>query len=152
MAVQEFDAILGGQEGRLPVVELPFDVKGAFGSARPKVKVTVNGVALRTTVSVYGGRSYVGFRKEIQDAARIRIGDRIHVRVEPDTEPRAVEIPEELATALGRDPAAKHAFDALSFTNRKEYASWVADAKRPETRRLRLAKTISMLRDGIKHP
>jgi hypothetical protein len=35
----------------------------------------------------YGGKSYVGFRKEIQDAARIRIGARIRVRIEPDQEP-----------------------------------------------------------------
>jgi hypothetical protein len=29
-----FDAVLGEHEGRLPLVELPFDVKKAFGSAR----------------------------------------------------------------------------------------------------------------------
>src|SRR4029450_8891 len=75
MTVHEFDAVVGGGEGRLPLVELPFDVKAAYGTARPKVKATVNDVTLRTTVSVYGGRSYVGFRKEIQEAAGIRIGD-----------------------------------------------------------------------------
>jgi hypothetical protein len=74
MKVHEFDAVVGGGEGRLPLVELPFDVKAAYGTARPKVKATVNDVTLRTTVSVYGGRSYVGFRKQIQEAAGIRIG------------------------------------------------------------------------------
>src|SRR5262245_45625904 len=105
MAPREFEAVVGGGEGRLPLVELPFDVKEAYGAARPKVKATVNHVTLRTTVSVYGGRSYVGFRKEIQEAAGIRIGDRIRVRIEPGIEPREVEVPEDLAQALAEDSA-----------------------------------------------
>jgi hypothetical protein len=116
MKVHEFQAVVGGGEGRLPLVELPFDVKAAYGTARPKVKATVNDVTLRTTVSVYGGRSYVGFRKEIQEAAGIRIGDRVRVRIEPDVEPREIEVPDDLARALKKDPAASKAFEGLSYT------------------------------------
>jgi hypothetical protein len=144
-----FTAVVGAQEGRLPLVELPFDVKAAFGTARPKVRVTVRGVELRTTVSVYGGRSYVGFRKEIQNAAGIAIGDRIRVRIEPDEAQREVKVPGDLAAPF-RDRVAKAAFDALAFTNRKEYAQWVASAKRPETRERRLRTAIEMLRAGVK--
>ena len=152
MRVHEFEAVVGGGEGRLPLVELPFDVKAAYGTARPKVKATVNDVALRTTVSVYGGRSYVGFRKEIQEAAGIRIGDRVRVRIEPDVEPREVEVPDDLARALKQDRAASQAFAGLSYTHRKEYAQWVQDAKKPETRQRRVEKTIELLRAGTKHP
>jgi Bacteriocin-protection, YdeI or OmpD-Associated/Domain of unknown function (DUF1905) len=152
MKVHEFEATVGGGEGRLPLVELPFDVKEAYGTARPKVKATVNDVTLRTTVSVYGGRSYVGFRKEIQEAAGIRIGDRIRVRIEPDVEPRKVEVPEDLARALRKDRAARQAFEGLSYTHRREYAEWVGEAKKPETRHRRVEKTIDMLRTGTKHP
>jgi hypothetical protein len=152
MTVHEFEAVVGGGEGRLPLVELPFDVKEAYGTARPKVKATVNDVTLRTTVSVYGGRSYVGFRKEIQEAAGIRIGDRVRVRIEPDVEPREIEVPDDLARALKKDPAASQAFEGLSYTHRKEYARWVEDAKKPETRQRRVEKTIEMLRAGTKHP
>jgi hypothetical protein len=120
MKVHEFDAVVGGGEGRLPLVELPFDVKAAYGTARPKVKATVNDVTLRTTVSVYGGRSYVGFRKQIQAAGGIRIGDRVRVRIEPDVEPREIEVPDDLARALNKDPAASQAFAGLSYTHRKE--------------------------------
>ena len=45
-------------------------------------------------------------------------------------------------------PHAKAAFDALSFTHRKEYARAVAEAKREETRDRRVAKTLEKLRDG----
>jgi hypothetical protein len=150
--VREFEAVVGGGEGRLPLVEVPFDVKDAYGTARPKVKATVNDVTLRTTISVYGGRSYVGFRKEIQDAAGIRIGDRIRVRIEPDLEPREIEVPEDLAQALGEDSAASQEFERLSYTHRKEYVQWVVEAKKPATRHRRVERTIDMLRAGTKHP
>jgi Bacteriocin-protection, YdeI or OmpD-Associated/Domain of unknown function (DUF1905) len=145
-----FEAVLGGKEGRLPLVEIPFDVRAAFGSARPKVRVTVNGIVLRTTVSVYGGRSYLGFRQEIRDAAGIAIGERVRIKVELDVEPREVEVPAPLARALARDKTARKVFEALAFTHRKEFAVWVEDAKRPETVTRRVEKTLEMLKRGQK--
>ena len=142
----EFEAVLGGEEGEVPAVEIPFDVREAFGAARPKVKATVNGVELRTTVVVYGGKSYVGFRADIRKAAGIAVGNRIRVRLEPDDEVRVVEVPDELMRALTKDRAANKAFEALAFTHRKEYAAWVAGAKKPETRARRVAKTLEKLR------
>jgi hypothetical protein len=149
---RRFEAVLGGEKGERPWVEVPFDVRAAFGAARAKVIVTVRGVALRTTVAVYGGRSYLGFRKEVREAAKISIGDRIRVEVEPDEEVRQVDVPGDLARALRRDPAARTLFEALSFTHRKEYARWVADAKRPETAARRVVETIRMLKAKRKHP
>jgi hypothetical protein len=115
--------------------------------ARPKLLVKVNGVELRTTVAVYGGRSYVGFRKEVRDAAGIAIGERIRVEVELDDRPREVDVPKDLARALAKDKAAKKVFDGLAFTHRKEYAKWIEDAKKPETRARRLEKAVEMLKD-----
>jgi len=145
-------AVLGGEAGERPMVELPFDVAATFGSARPKVKVTVNGVELRTTVAVYGGRSYVGFRQEIRAAAGIAIGDEIRVTIEPDTEPREVDLPADLRKALATDRLAGKAFDALAFTHKREYAAWIAGAKKQDTRDRRVAKTLAMLKAGTKSP
>jgi uncharacterized protein YdeI (YjbR/CyaY-like superfamily) len=36
--------------------------------------------------------------------------------------------------------------------NRKEYCRWIAEAKREETRQMRLGKSIEMLRNGVKNP
>src|SRR5215472_5542000 len=147
-----FETVLGGKDGSIPLVEIPFDVRAAFGSARPKVKVTVNGVLLRTTVAVYGGKSFVGFRKEIREAAGIGMGDAIRVKIEADEEVREVDVPDALARALERDGAARKAFEVLSFTNKKEYARWIGDAKKPETAAKRLANTFQMLKAGVRHP
>jgi uncharacterized protein YdeI (YjbR/CyaY-like superfamily) len=63
-----------------------------------------------------------------------------------DEQPRTVAVPADLAEALAKDPAAKAAFEALSFTYQKEHRRAIEDAKKPETRLRRLEKTLDMLR------
>jgi uncharacterized protein YdeI (YjbR/CyaY-like superfamily) len=43
---------------------------------------------------------------------------------------------------------ARAKFDGLPFTHRKEFARWVAEAKRRETRERRVAQALEMLRTG----
>ena len=57
-----------------------------------------------------------------------------------------------LAEALADAPDARAAFDGLSFTHRREYATWIAEARREDTRARRVAKAIQMLRAGTRHP
>jgi bifunctional DNA-binding transcriptional regulator/antitoxin component of YhaV-PrlF toxin-antitoxin module len=150
--VERFTATLGGETGERPIVEVPFDVKERFGRARMPVRGTVDGAGFRTTVAVYGGRYYVGFNKDVRDRAGIAIGDKVEVTLEPDREPRAVEVPPPLAAALEKDTAAKAAFEGLSYTHRNEYARWISEAKRDDTRDRRVKKAVDMLRDGVRHP
>jgi hypothetical protein len=145
-------ATLGGASGERPTVEIPFDVRAEYGAARAKVVATVNGVKLRTSVAVYGGKSYVGFREDVRRAAGIAIGDEIEVRLEPDLEERTVDVPQDLAAALSKSAKAKAAFEALSFTHRREYTQWIAEAKKAETRERRVKKALEMLREGTKRP
>ena len=44
------------------------------------------------------------------------------------------------------------AFDRLSYTHKKEYVRWITEARREETRAARLAKSVEMLRVGVKTP
>lgn len=150
--MERFTAILGGEDGERPLMEVPFDVKERFGRARAPVRGTVDGAEFRTTVAVYGGRYYLGFNSELRDRAGIAIGDQVEVTLELDREPRTVDVPPALAAALEKDPTAKTAFEGLSFTHRNEYARWIAEAKRDETRERRLERAVAMLRDGVRHP
>jgi hypothetical protein len=63
---------------------------------------------------------------------------------EKDSRP-ALVIPPDLKAAFAKDPAAKQAFEALAYTHRKEHIQAIVDAKKPETRARRLAKTLEML-------
>jgi uncharacterized protein YdeI (YjbR/CyaY-like superfamily) len=78
----------------------------------------------------------------------VEAGDEVEVTIELDTAPRDVEVPEALAAALAADSQAKAAFDGMAFTHRKEYARWVAEAKREETRQRRVQQALDMLRAG----
>ena len=135
---------------------LPFDPKEAFGRARAPVRVTVETEGqhkpFRTTIAIYEGKGWIGFRKAQLAEFGLSTGDQVDLLVELDTEPREVDVPPELAAALSRDPAAASAFDALSYTHRREYARWVAEAKRDATRADRAAKSVERLRAGVKTP
>ena len=57
-------------------------------------------------------------------------------------------MPEALAAALAADPDASATFERLAFTHRKEYARWIAEAKRDETRQRRVEQAVEMIRSG----
>jgi hypothetical protein len=118
------------------------------GAKRFPVRATVNGYSWRTSVARMGAENLLGLNREVRTAAGVEPGDTVAVLIELDREPREVQIPEALATALADDAAARQAFDTLAFTHRKEYARWVADAKRDETRERRVQRALELLRQG----
>lgn len=118
------------------------------GAKRFPVRATVNGYSWRTTVAPMRGEFLVGLNRGVRAAAGVEAGDAVEVGVELDTEPREVEVPEALASALSADEDARAAFHALSFTHRKEYARWITEAKRPETRHRRVTQALDRLRLG----
>ena len=75
-------------------------MRSEYGQARPPVRGTVNGYPFRTTVAVYGGTSYIGFRREIREGAAISPGDTVVIELERDDAPREVAVPDDLAAAL----------------------------------------------------
>ncbi|HSD01284.1 MAG TPA: DUF1905 domain-containing protein, partial [Gaiellales bacterium] len=95
------------QRGSGTLLEVPFDVRAVFGKARAPVRGTVNGHPFRTTVAVYGSRYFLGFRREIRDAAGFGDGDLLSIVLELDDEPRTVAVPPELEAVLAREPEAK---------------------------------------------
>jgi uncharacterized protein YdeI (YjbR/CyaY-like superfamily) len=72
----------------------------------------------------------------------------VEVTLELDAAPREVEVPAVLAVALAADPEARASFERMAFTHRKEYARWITEAKRDETRRRRVQQALEMIRAG----
>lgn len=144
-----FQGRLEAGRGGGAFVVVPADVLEELGGERQRFRVTgtLNGVEFASsTMPMGGGQVCVGLHKATRQAAGVEIGDLVDMRVERDDRPREVSVPAELAAALAADPAAKAAFDRLSFSHRREYAEWVAAAKRDETRARRAAQTIERLR------
>ncbi len=90
----------------------------------------------------------LGVLKEIRAKTSKNFGDTIEVIVEPDLEPRVVEIPPDLAKALKQEKTAAAYFNSLAYSHQKEYVGYILEAKREETRAKRIAKTIEVLKQG----
>jgi Bacteriocin-protection, YdeI or OmpD-Associated/Domain of unknown function (DUF1905) len=136
-----------GASGGGAFVEIPFDVEKAFGSKRPKVKAMIEGVPYRGTLMRMGSECHMlGILKDIREQIGKTFGDEVTVTVEPDTEPRLIEVPKDLIKELKKDKEAKAFFDKLSYTHQKEYVRWVEEAKKEETRQNRIVKTVEMLK------
>ena len=60
----------------------------------------------------------------------------------------AIETPAELAAALKKNKAAAKVFAAFSPSCRREYAEWIAEAKRPETRDKRITQAVEWIAEG----
>lgn len=61
---------------------------------------------------------------------------------------RPIDVPVELQRALRREKGAAAAFTALRPGLRREYADYVGEAKRADTRQRRIAKIVPMILDG----
>ena len=138
---------LGGKTATGLVV--PDEVVAALGPGRrPAVVVTVGGYSYRTTVASMGGRFLVPLSAAHRKAAGATAGEHVEVDVELDQEPRDVSVPADLAEALALDDAAQAFFDGLAYSHRKEWVRWIDEAKKPETRNVRLAATVEAMQTG----
>ncbi|MCW3040849.1 MAG: hypothetical protein JWM31_2754 [Solirubrobacterales bacterium] len=112
------------------------------------VRVTMNGHTWPGRVTRMREENLLGLSKAVRTAVGAEAGDEVHVRIALDAAPREVEVPRALATALDADPAVRERFDALAYSHRKEFARWVAEAKREATREQRVAQAVQMVREG----
>jgi hypothetical protein len=118
------------------------------GAKRFPAVTTINGHELRTTVTRMRGEFLFGLSRAAREAAGVQAGDTVTFMLELDSAPREVEVPAALQAALEHDPEAQREFDGLAYTHRKEFARWVAEAKRDETRERRVEQAVDMIRTG----
>jgi hypothetical protein len=150
---QTFTVTIQDPGGGGAFVEVPFDVEKAFGLKRPKVKAMIEGIPYRGILTRMGTDCHIlGIRKEIREQIGKSFGDEVTITVEPDTEPRLVEVPAELKKTFRTEKEAKAFFEKLSYSHQREYVNWIDEAKREETRQNRIVKTIEMLKKGKRNP
>ena len=151
MSEYEFDGVIEAARGGGACIPVPFDPKTEFGTGRSvRVVATYDGLEAHSSIVSMGGRSVLGIHKATREAIGKGPGQTVRVSLRPDTGPREVEVPPELAERLAADSALQKRFDALAFTYRKEFARWVSDAKRQETRDRRADRAAEMIRNGEK--
>jgi uncharacterized protein YdeI (YjbR/CyaY-like superfamily) len=90
-----------------------------------------------------GRMTEAGFSK-IQIAKQTKRWDQ-HARPKID-----FDIPLELTNALNKNHQAKENFEKLAPTYRRQYIGWINIAKKPETKKRRIAESITLLQKGRK--
>lgn len=144
-----FSAVLQLNGKTATGIALPVDVLAALGGGkRPKVCVTLPGHTYRTTVGSVNGVPMLSVSADVREAAGITAGEQLDVIVEPDTEPREVALPADLAAALDDRPQARRFYDSLPRSRQLAYATSIEAAKKPETRSRRVTETVTLLDAG----
>jgi hypothetical protein len=130
-------------------IEVPEAVVDALGgSRRPAVVVTLDHYTYRSTVAPMNGGFWVGVNAEHREASGLGAGDEVQVTLAPDTAPRELGVPPELAAALDADPVARAFFDGLSYSNRRVFTLSVEGTNNPETKARRVEKAIALMHEG----
>ncbi len=153
MKTYTFKARIEAASGGGACVFFPYDVEKEFGTrGRVPVKATFDGVPYTGSMIKYGAPQHMlGLLKNIREQIGKGPGDVVEVTVEKDDTERTVPVPPEFEKLLKKEKVWA-VFDKLSYTHKKEYVRWVTEAKREETRAGRIAKSVEMLRNGIKTP
>lgn len=118
------------------------------GGKRPKVVVQVNGFEYRSSIAPMGGEYWLGVSAARREEAGVAAGQVLEVSVSLDTEPREVEMPDDLSEALAADSQAQAFWASLSYSNQRYHVEQIAGAKKAETRAGRVAKTVAAMSQG----
>ncbi len=125
-------------------IDIPFDVEAIFGAKRVPVRAVINTAEYRGSIVRMGGQYMLGIPKAFRDAAGIKAGEHIVVTIELDTDIRTVLVPDDLSQALAQ-AGLGDAFEAMSYSHRKEHVRAIEEAKAAETRKRRIGKALAMI-------
>ena len=153
MKKYKFDAEIQAGQGGGAYVVFPYDVEKEFGTnGKVAVNATIDGVPDKGALFRWGTPHHMlAIHKAIRDQIGKQPGDAVTIVVSRDDEPREVAVPPELQARMKKAGVLPF-FEGLSFTHRKEYSRWIADAKKDETRARRLDKAIELLKNGVRTP
>ncbi|ANP71130.1 YdeI/OmpD-associated family protein [Cryobacterium arcticum] len=127
-------------------IPVPDEVVDGLGPGkRHAITVTLNGHSYRSSVAPYRGKYMIALSAENRTKAGVAGGDEVDVTIELDDQPRTVDEPEVLRVALAADPAARTAFDALSYSNQRRHVLAIEGAKTDATRQRRLEAVLAEL-------
>lgn len=123
-------------------IDFPFDVNMEFGTRKQApVKVWFDGHYERKSLLPKGGGKH---RLSVSAAVRQAIGksdgDMVNMIVEKDTDPRTVDLPEDLQWLLDNEPDVKERFIKMGYSAQKFFTDWVSSTSDPDSRVNRINK------------
>jgi len=127
-------------------IEIPTkNLEEIGGNKRAPLKITINGYTYQSTATGVDGKCMVVFPIRDREASGAAAGDIVQVTLELDSGYREVLIPTQLLDSLISLNLIEK-FTALNYSQRKEFARSVNDAKSDETRQRRIQKIVASLK------
>jgi uncharacterized protein YdeI (YjbR/CyaY-like superfamily) len=138
--------IVKSETGNATGLQVPAEIMATLTSQKKlPVSVSIAGYTYRSTIQVMDGKFMLPLSAAHREAAGVKAGEQVEVTLEPDLEPRTIDVPDDLMVALSAQAGAVEAFAALPFSKRKEFVRQVVEAKAQETRARRIVGIVAQL-------
>jgi hypothetical protein len=136
--------------GSQTIVKLP---KAASSRLRSRgmtvVEATLDGHTFQAPLEPDGkGGHWFKISGTMLKAARAAVGDRVSFAIEPMVLWPEPNIPADLRRALASDPRARSVWTDITPVARWDWIRWIGSTSNPDTRTIRIEKTLSKLRSG----
>jgi hypothetical protein len=149
MTTQRFKTIVAKAGSRTAIV-IPFNPNEVWGvKQRHHITGSINGCAVRGSLGSDGTQYFLPLGAAWRRDNRVEAGAEVEVLLAPEG-PQTDALAADILAALESDAAARAFFESLATFYRNGYVRWVESAKRPETRRARIAEMLSLLKAGKK--
>jgi uncharacterized protein YdeI (YjbR/CyaY-like superfamily) len=137
-----FEAVLerGANNLGWTIIRIPFDAAKIWGKrGQLRVSGEINGFAFRTSLfpDGKGGHSLL-VNKTMQKGAHVRVGLKARFRLEPDSAPRPLVMPEELAVLLRQSQRLKKFYESFNPSTKRDIARLISGIKSSVARKRRV--------------
>lgn len=136
------------RSGPRTLLELSFDPNDVWGvRKRHYLGGTINGHEVRGVVEGEVPPFFFSLGAAWLRDNYIDIESPVEVTLSPE-EPLPETVDDDIASALESEPEAKAFFEGLAPFYRKNFVRWIESARRPETRKVRVAEMMDSLKAG----
>jgi hypothetical protein len=136
--------------GSQTILRLPRTASSQLSSrGMSLVEGTFNARAFQTALEPDGkGSHWFRVSDTMLRATRTAAGDTVSLAITPMAEWPEPNVPQDLARALAADPQARSLWMDITPLARWDWIRWIGSTKNPDTRALRIEKTLSKLKSG----
>jgi len=116
---------------------------------RTTVDGSLDGHPFQATLEPDGQLSHwLKVSEALREAAGVRVGDKVTVKIEPVTQEPEPELPSDLRDALAACPEARTVWDDTTTLARVDWIHWIESAKQARTRQKRVNEACDKLGSG----
>ncbi len=113
------------------------------------IEGTLNGFPFAATLEPDSeGGHWLKVKRAWSEGAGVKAGEQVHLEIEPAKVEPEPDAPDDLRQALASAPAALETWNDTTAIARRDWITWMGQAKKPETRLKHIAKMIDMLSHG----